>query len=793
MLTSHRKRRTRRRAAWVSLSLALAASALCPPALADVTPWGVESLLQIDINRQSLDDNVLVIREPDGGVLIAREDLQRWRVRLPEQFVVQVDGKDYFRLQSIAGAVYTVDETTQRLTIELPAASFQNYRFDQESRFAPAPAAASPGGFFNYDLLAEQSDNTSRASGVFEAGYFNRLGVGIVSFASYPRGGQNTEVRLDTTWTFDQPQQRASWRLGDAISRATSGWGLPVRFAGVQYSTNFAVQPGFLTLPQQSITAQAGLPSSVDVFVNNALVSRSEVPPGPFSINNIPTITGQGEVRVVVKDLLGREQVITQAFFANARLLRAGLDDFSYELGRERENYGVDSNSYGRWLAAATYRRGLSDHVTTELHAEQTSDAQTTLGAGGVWGMESGPVLTASVAASNSANGPGYLSGLGVELQRTRWTFSARTQHATYHFAQIGQDPAAGAPSQINSLNAGYFAPGLGSFGAAYVMQEKRDATRTELLSLSYSTQIGRTAFVGVNALRSLSGTPSDYIGAFVVIPLDSRTSVSANAQRSTVAGSASSSLFSMQLQRSLAPDDPFGYRLQASDDGAWQAEASYQNTVGDYTLSAAQREGASALRAGASGGFATLGGGVFASRRIADSFALVQVPGYADVRVYKDNQLIGRTDASGNALVPSVRAYEVNPVSIEALDLPMDARVDALQRDALAYYRSGVLLRFPVGRSHGATVKIRLPNGSPLPAGATVRLEQPGQPDALDQPDTVFPVGFDGEVYLSGLSERNVLRATWRGQSCLMAVDFVAGSDPLPFLGYLVCEGLGL
>ena len=156
-----------------------------------------------------------------------------------------------------------------------------------------------------------------------------------------------------------------------------------------------------------------------------------------------------------------------------------------------------------------------------------------------------------------------------------------------------------------------------------------------------------------------------------------------------------------MQLQRSLAPEDPLGYRLQTSDDGAWQAEASYQNTVGDYTLSAAQREGASALRAGVSGGVVTLGGGVFASRRISDSFALVQVPGYADVRVYKDNQLIGRTDASGNALVPSVRAYEVNPVSIEALDLPMDARVDALQRDALAYYRSGVLLRFPLGPLH--------------------------------------------------------------------------------------------
>ena len=54
MSISHRKRRTRRRAAWVSLAVAVAASALCPPAMADVTPWGVESLLQIDINYRDI-------------------------------------------------------------------------------------------------------------------------------------------------------------------------------------------------------------------------------------------------------------------------------------------------------------------------------------------------------------------------------------------------------------------------------------------------------------------------------------------------------------------------------------------------------------------------------------------------------------------------------------------------------------------------------------------------------------------------------------------------------------------
>ncbi len=788
MSSSHRKSLSKRHR-WIGVLVS--AGALAHGAMAAATPWGVESLLQVDLNRQNLEDNTLVIREPDGGVLLSREDLQRWRVRLPEQALVQVGGKDYFRLQSIPGAVFSIDEATQRLSIELPAAGFRHYALDGEALAAPTPGAASPGAFFNYDLLAEQTQDKSRLSGLFELGYFNRLGVGLFTFASVPQDEHNTTRRLDTTWTQDQPAQRASWRLGDAISRASSGWGLPTRFGGLQYATNFAVQPGFLTMPQQSISAQAGVPSSVDVFVNNALISRSEVPPGPFSINNIPTITGQGEVRVVVKDLLGREQVITQAFFANARLLRAGLDDFSYELGRERLNYGQASNDYGRWLAAGTYRRGISDHLSAELHAEKTSDAQTTLGANGVWGLESGPVLSLSAAASNTAEGAGYLSGMGAELQGQRWSFSAHTQNATQGFAQIGQAPGGDAVRQVSNLSVGYFVPGWGNWGLGYVAQQKRDASRTALLSLSYSLQLGQSAFLGLSALRTLTGTPSDYVGAFLVVPLDSRTNLSANAQRSTGGAGASSSLFSTQLQRSPAPGDPLGYRLQASDDGALQADASLQNTAGDYTLAAAQRGGSSAVRAGASGGVATLGGALFASRRISDSFALVQVPGYADVRVYKDNQLVGRTDGNGNALVPSVRAYELNPVTIEALDLPMDARVDALQRDALAYYRSGVVLRFPVGRARAATLKVRLPNGSSLPAGATVRLEFPHQLDPLDREDTVFAVGFDGEVYVSGLSERNLLVARWRGQSCRIAVEFLPSDEPLPFLGEFLCQGL--
>ena len=58
--------------------------------------------------------------------------------------------------------------------------------------------------------------------------------------------------------------------------------------------------------------------------------------------------------------------------------------------------------------------------------------------------------------------------------------------------------------------------------------------------------------------------------------------------------------------------------------------------------------------------------GYAFLSRRINDSFAVVQVPDYSGVGIYCRQPSVGRTDAKGNALLPSLRPYEKNSVRIE-------------------------------------------------------------------------------------------------------------------------------
>jgi outer membrane usher protein len=92
------------------------------------------------------------------------------------------------------------------------------------------------------------------------------------------------------------------------------------------------------------------------------------------------------------------------------------------------------------------------------------------------------------------------------------------------------------------------------------------------------------------------------------------------------------------------------------------------------------------------------------------------------------------------------------------------------------------LLIDFPVQRSRGATLQIRLEDGGPIPSGATVQIA--GR-------DESFPVALRGEAYLTGLEEHNRLRATWKGRSCEFDADFPPSADPLPNLGTFVCHGV--
>ena len=205
------------------------------------------------------------------------------------------------------------------------------------------------------------------------------------------------------------------------------------------------------------------------------------------------------------------------------------------------------------------------------------------------------------------------------------------------------------------------------------------------------------------------------------------------------------------------------------------------QNDYGTYTLQLARTLADNAASVSASGGLAMLGGQAFLTRRINDSFAVVRVADYSNVQVYMENQPVGRTNDAGATLISGLRPYQKNRIRIEQADLPLDAKIEALEISAVPYFRSGYEAVFPVKKSNGALLRIVLENDKPSLGGAIA---------SLNGGDEIFPVTLDGQAYFSGLEAKNQIKVSLPdSRSCVFTVSFIPSNDPLPNLGSFTCK----
>jgi len=750
--------------------------------LAEGTSLEIEEVfLDVFINDQRK-DTVLLLRN-ENRLFVGAQELQRWRLRLPNNNPLKFYDEDFYALDALAGLTFKIDDTTQSLLMQVPPRLFEATYLNGQEIELGVPSSASQGGFINYSLSANHSQELTSSAGLIDLGGFGGWGSGQTRILGVDLNKQARAIRLESTWIRDKPIEFTRLRFGDAIS-GSSSWGGMVRFGGVQWATDFSLQPGFVTSPRPGISGESALPSTVELYVDNLLRMRREVPSGPFTIQDLPVIDGQGDAQLVVRDILGREQIITLPFFTNSKLLKQGLQDYSYELGFVRRNFGIDSNNYGRLVAVGTHRFGITEKFTGEVHGELLANQQS-VGLGGVFLSSAAGVLSGSLAMSHSKKGLGGLIGLGFQRQTGNFSFGANTQLASKNFTKLGLQPEKLAPRHISQMNFKVATNNYGSLAINYTQQAFRDLEEYKSVSGSYVKEVSGLGNLSASVTRYLSGEAKTVFGLNFSMNLSLGNRTHANISTSAKPGRNNTNL---QLNRRMPAGSGVGYRLVSGlgDSDRREAEVSLQNGVGNYSLAAAQSQGKTALRGSLSGGMAFLGGNSFFSRRIEDSFAVVQLPGYADVGIYKDNQLSTRTDSKGNALLTGLRSYQKNSVRIEQSDIPLDAQVGAVQLDAVPYFRSGLVLKFPVKRSRGALLTVVLENGELLPAGAQVEIINE---NILE--NELYPTGMGGEVYLTELELENQLRVIWKEQSCEFSLPFPETTDPLPHLGTYICIGV--
>lgn len=736
---------------------------------------GQTLLLEIYLNGQRSGQTLPIRQQGDGRLLAAVKDLAVLRFLPPPAAALHQTQPEWAYIDALGLGIVRLNAATQTLWLDAAADKFQPAMRVATGPSAPTPQMPSAGASLNYELTASGGGDDARIGSQVDLVAFANGWVADSRLYNPDLTDDGRFIRLSSTLTRDRPEHMDSLRFGDAISGAGS-WGRPVHFGGIQWSSNFATQPEFITFPLPSISGSAALPSSTEVFVNNMRVYSGAVPAGPFSLNTLPVITGQGEMQMVVRDILGREQLVTQSFYASRELLKRGLHGFSYEIGAQRRNFGLASNDYGPWRMSGTHRYGFNESLTGEAHAEMAEDSQAA-GVAAFTLMRNLGVVEAAVAGSHSDLGNGGLLVLGFDRKTQHLSLGIRNQMTTRDFRSAGQLPDVPAASRQTRAHVGLSDARLGSFGVGYFSQDNRDRTDNEIVTANYNRNLGRNWTLNLSAFKSLDQSQDYAFGLTLTHAFGERRSVSLN----TSHGSDADRLL-LQMQQSMPIGNGYGYRLLAGMEGSERLEGglSMQNDYGTYRLEAARNRDADAYRASVSGSLAWLGGHAFLSRQLGDSFAVVRVPGYANVQIYAENQPVARTDRNGAALVPKLRPYQKNRISIEQSDLPLDAQIDSLEMNAVPYMHSGYDLAFPVRQAKAAVLKLVLVDGKPLAPGSVLKLD--GRQES-------FPVGYRGQAYLTGLAEHNRLQGRLPdGRICEAVLDYPVSDEPLPDLGTVLC-----
>ena len=739
-----------------------------------------EMLLEAEINRQRTGETAIFLRDARGSIYVSEADLRRWRVHLPATGALLRKGVTYYPLHAISGTSYKVDVARQAIAIDFPPDSMDATIIAESMGLRKMPPRPRLGGFFNYSLFGERLSGATTTAAELEAGAFGRFGLFTTGYLARQSDLPSPpSVRLQTTWIYDDPTRIATLRVGDSINRS-GPWGNSIRLGGVQYGTNFATQPTLITSPGQVVLGRAAVPSTVEVFVNDALVSRSPVPPGPFSITNVPVVTGTGEVQVIVRDAFGREQVITQPFYATPTLLKAGLSDYSIEGGFQRNNYGLASNDYGSWVASGTYRYGFTNRFTGTLRGEADRDVFN-IGTSADYLIGTFATLSGTIAGGPNDAGSGALLGIGLSRQARGFSFNARSEYTTTNFRQLGLAERQLPPERLTTVSASYNFGTMGSVGAALVGQYYRDQPDVRVGSLAYNVTLRGIGFLSLSVLRTLSITQQTQFNATLTVPIGRDYSATLASNQSRPDNGNWNAENSASFQKNLPPGDGYGYLLRATNSGQRSASLALQNAFGTYSAEIASQRGTTGERINVAGGIGVVGDRPFLSRLIRDGFALVRV-GFPDVRVYLDGQPIGRTDSHGDLILPRMLAYQSNVITLEQLDLPLDVEIGTLKLEAIPYFRSGTVVEFPIRRVRSALLRIMLEDGKPLPAGATVRV--------VGQKET-FPVGLEGMAYVTGLTTANRITVNWRGQSCALEFALPETADLQARIGPLVCKGV--
>ncbi|MBL0919855.1 MAG: fimbrial biogenesis outer membrane usher protein [Hydrogenophaga sp.] len=735
-------------------------------------------LIEVWLNGQRV-DTFAPLMEDAGQWYAPAVQLSQWRLRTPDapRFI---DGTPHHSLQSWQPRL---DVAAQRLVLDAPVADFLTQRVQIDGvPVAGAPVIEPlPGVALDYTSNLESDRGVSRHATLLDLRAFGWSTGGLLRASGVLRGGVEAMgmprwQRLDTAWTQADPDGLRRGTVGDTIT--CSGELAPaLRFAGVQYGTDFALRPDLVTQPLPAVQGSAQVPSGVDLLVNGRPAGSASVGPGRYTLDTLPGVTGAGEIRVVQRDVLGQETVQTVPYYVSPRLLRPGLMDACGEAGVLRRGYATAADNYRDGFVAGTVRRGIGEGLTVLARAEVGQHART-LHTGVHWVPARVGVLSAQFATSQTDGvGRGQRTQIGFERIERRGTLNLTVENNGANFRLLD---GSALPRQRVAAFAGT-SIGQTTVSGGAIRQRDAMGQRSDIFTASLQRRVGAHWHAGVNLFRRESNSS---VAVLFTRALDTQTSVAVRAQAGDQAG------LSAQAQRNEPTAGGLGWRLQGGSETLRAlAGVSYLGDAGRVELQAARwRDDPSThWRATAQGGVMWFGGAPVIGRPLGDTAAArVELEDLPGVGVQLNHREVAVTDARGHAWVWGLLPWQDNTVGIAADVLPLDVAITVPELSVRPPAQTAVRVRFPAHRTRSALLVVQRPGGEFIAPGSRALLLNE-QGETTEAPEAGAPFAHGGQVWIGNARAQNILRID--GPLGVCHVRFaVPDAVPMATIGPLTC-----
>ena len=382
----------------------------------ELGPYGEEIIVFVNLNELPKSDYFVFMK--DGNFLIRKIDLKEMGFQSTPGVTVTISGDEYVLLGTMEGVEYEFNENTLTLIITAsPVYLPKNIRSLRHGRRHGVIYPSHNSMHLNYGLAYSDGDSYDSPEKNFNNELVIRRGDWVFSNESiYSQDAeQNSFQRLMTSLTIDKREDLRRVVVGDYITPASEFAG-SVNMGGISLSKSYGMNPYYIDYPTLSVSGYATSPSTIEVFNNGMSVYRERIEPGEFVLTDIYPQNGLNDVDLIITDSLGNERKISMREYLSADLLKSGLHEYSYSLGKKREGYGTDQSSYGEAMLNAWHRYGSHDKLTVGYMAGLASKKQNIGGIGSYVTNEYGISDLALLVSKDSVIGE---TGYGASAKQT--------------------------------------------------------------------------------------------------------------------------------------------------------------------------------------------------------------------------------------------------------------------------------------------------------------------------------------------------------------------------------------